>query len=160
MHLLYIWEVSSLAPSCTQEVHLWPSWSGNANQLLAKKVALNTAWRPYEVGQLFSRSIALTHSYWGIFTAKPRHGHVLFHLWVYQPTFPCPTISPKDMLEVTSQIIDIYIGIYAVAIVYLKLKVSWWDMQTLVVKELTANTSSAWFQASWYQVVPRHNMSF
>ena len=27
-------------------------------------------------------------------------------LWVYQPTSPCPTISPKDMLKATSQIVD------------------------------------------------------
>ena len=40
------------------QAHLWSiSWSGNANQFLANKLALNTAWRPYEVRRLFSRSI-------------------------------------------------------------------------------------------------------
>ena len=34
-----------------------------------------------------------------------RHGHAIFiTLWVYHPTSPCPTISPKDMVEMTSQV--------------------------------------------------------
>ena len=37
-------------------MHLWSRWSGNANQLLANRSALNTAWRPYKVRRLF-RSI-------------------------------------------------------------------------------------------------------
>ena len=43
--------------------------------------------------------------FWWIFTAKPRHGHFVFILWLYQPTSPCPTLtflltqnqSPKDI---------------------------------------------------------------
>ena len=51
----------------------------------------------------------LTHSYWGIFTAKPRHGHAISPLGVTTHL----TFSPKDMLEVTSQIVDTQL--YAVA---------------------------------------------
>jgi len=38
------------------------------------------------------------------FHSQARYGHAIFTLWVYQPISPCSTISPKDMLEVTSQI--------------------------------------------------------
>jgi len=114
-------------------------WSGSANQLLANKSALNTAWMPYEVRWLFSRSICtwnkrkkwLTHSSWGIFADMA----MLFSspFGCTNPPPPVPPFLPRTCWKWLHKLV--------------KLKVSWRVVQTLVVKGLTATTTSARFQA-------------
>ena len=104
------------APSYTQDCLSSPkyicdqvNWSGNANQLLANKPLHGG---PNELRQLFSRSTCthnkrnkwLTHSYWGIFTAKPRHGHAISPFGCTNRPPPAPPFLPRT--EVTSQIVD------------------------------------------------------
>lgn len=57
----------------------------------ANKLAMNTAWRPYEIRWPSPFAIEMAHP--GIFTAKTRHGYAVFTLWMYPPTSLCPTLS-------------------------------------------------------------------
>lgn len=85
-------------------------------------------------------------TYWGNFTAKPRHSNAVFWPFgcIYQPNSPCLTLSAartipcnllRTLMDETSQINWI---IHARAF-----KVAWYTMQTLEVKGAT--TSSTWF---------------
>ena len=110
--------------------HLWWSCLGNASQLYANQLYLNTAWRPCEVRWQFARTIctvALLREFYS-------QTHKLFSLFgcMYQPTSPfCPhwTNLPRTLLEVTSQIA--------------------WNIHAIAFK-------AAWLAIggwSWYQVV-------
>jgi len=56
--MLYIWEVSSLAPSCTQDCISSPKYiCDHVGAMITSFWLINQpAWRPYEVEQLLSRS--------------------------------------------------------------------------------------------------------
>ena len=78
LYILYCIHTGFLAPNCTQDY----------------KLALNTAWRPYKIRWLFTRSICTSNK-----RNSPTEGFhtqaqtCCFYSWVYQPTYPSPTLS-------------------------------------------------------------------